>query len=172
LIDLEAGLNFLCLCNLYKDNRCFEYTENTFLGTLISRTLSKIIQYGTHTPSNRILLVAENLTFKPTLEYLSKLSILRSEFLELIQSKLEKFPVPVRKILENCYSHKGEVEILIFNRSAETQLLPRPKDFGKYEWGKIPICTSDLHHLGPIIKKFDFSYANFQPRKPFFFYHN
>jgi hypothetical protein len=172
LIDLEAGLNFLCLCNLNKDNRCFEYTENTFLGTLISRTPSKIIQYGTHTPSNRILLVAENLTFKPTLEYLSKLSILRSGFLELIQTKLRKFPVPVRKILENCYSHKGEVEILIFNRSAETQLLPRPKDFGKYEWVKIPICASDLHHLGPIDKKFDFSYANFRPRKPFFFYHN
>ena len=133
---------------------------------------TKIIQYGTHTPSNRILLVAESLTFKPTLEYLSILSILRTELPELIQFKPKTFPVPVRKILENCYSHKGEVEILIFNRSAETKLCPKPKDFGKYEWVKIPICVSDLHHLGPIIKNFDFSYANFRPRKPFFFYHN
>jgi hypothetical protein len=172
LIDLEIGLNFICLCNLYKDNRCIEYTENTFLSTLISKKPTKIIQYGTHTPSNRILLVAESLTFKPTLEYLSILSILRTELPELIQFKTKNFPVPVRKILENCYSHKGEVEILIFNRSAETKLCPKPKDFGKYEWVKIPICVSDLHHLGPIIKNFDFSYANFRPRKPFFFYHN
>jgi hypothetical protein len=109
---------------------------------------------------------------KPTLEYLSKISVLHSKFLEIIQSKLKEFPVPVQKILENCHSHKGEVEILVFNRAAETQLRPRPKDFGKYEWVKIPICTSDCHHLGPIVKNFDFSYANFPPRKPFSFHHN
>ena len=83
-------------------------------------------------------------------------SILRSNFLEIIQSKLKEFLVLVRKILKNSHSHKGEVEILVFNRAAETQLRPRPKDFGKYEWVKIYISTSDCHNSGYNLKSFDF----------------
>jgi hypothetical protein len=126
------------------------------MGTFLSQKPSKIVQYGTHTPSNWIILVSQSLIFQPTLEYLSKISILRSNFLEIIQSKLKEFPVLVRKIFKNSHSHKGEVEILVFNRAAETQLRPRPKDFGKYEWAKIYTCTSDCHNSGSILKSFDF----------------
>ncbi len=83
-------------------------------------------------------------------------SILRSTFLEIIQSKLNEFPVLVRKILKNSHSHKGEVEILVLNRAAETQLRPRPKDFGKYKWVKIYTCTSDCHNSSSKLKSFDF----------------
>jgi hypothetical protein len=49
------------------------------MGTFLSQKPLKIVQYGTHTPSNRIILVAQRLIFQPTLEYLSKISILRSK---------------------------------------------------------------------------------------------
>jgi hypothetical protein len=49
------------------------------MGTFLSQKPSKIVQFGTHTPSNRIILVAQRLIFQPTLEYLSKISILRSK---------------------------------------------------------------------------------------------
>jgi putative lipoic acid-binding regulatory protein len=172
LIELETGLNFLCLCNLYRDRRGSEYVENTLLGTFISKIPSKLFQYNTHTPSDRILLVAESFSFTPNLEYLSKISVLRSNFLESIQSKLKEFPVPIQIILENCLSHKGEVELLTFNQPDATLPGLKPKNCGRYEWVKIPICASNHHQLGTLIKSFDFSYSNFRPKKPFFFFHD
>jgi hypothetical protein len=63
-------------------------------------------------------------------------SILQSNFLEIIQSKLKGFPVLVCKILKNSHSNKGEVEILVFNRAAETQLRLKTKRFWKIRIGE------------------------------------
>jgi hypothetical protein len=173
IVDVEEGVNFLCFCNIFDDNRLNDYTENTFLITYQSSVPSKIILLETHSPSNTAILIVQALKFKHTLEYLAKVSLLRTGMMAINKSNISVYPVPVRQFYSKSFTHKGELEILVFEIEINTTTVPGPKHVGNYKWVKIEACVKNCHHPDSVLKRFTYDHSNqMEIRSPFYFYHN
>jgi hypothetical protein len=110
IVDIEQGVNFLCFCNIFDDNRLNDYTENTFLVTYQSSVPSKIILLETQSPSNTTILIVQNLKFNHTLEYLAKVSLLRTGLMAINKSNASIYPVPVRQFYSKVLHTKESLK--------------------------------------------------------------
>jgi hypothetical protein len=159
-IDLEIGRNFLCLCNIFKEEILESYINNTFLGTFKSQTPKVITIHKTYHCNHAIILVAQNVHLTLSLECLSKISLLRNGIAATDNLTLKRFPIPIRKLFENNYSHYGEIESLVFTTNPDRTHTYGPINVGRYEWARFKTCSSNCYQLNTIRKPFRLNFDN------------
>jgi hypothetical protein len=143
-IILDPGINSLCLCNLFKNPMLRSYTENTLFLIYKEPVQSKIILYELESDQHTVIILIQYFNFRPKLEYLSKVSLLKSGIIFFNHTTEKSLPVPVRQFFAQSFYHQGHFESFRFSKNEEKSLNP-PENLGEYIRIQIEACTDELH---------------------------
>ncbi len=130
--------------NLFKNPMLRGYTENTLFLIYKEPVQSKIILYEPESDQQTVIILIQYFNFQPKLEYLSKVSLLKSGIIFLNQATKKSLPVPVRQFFAQSFFHQGHFESFQFNKNEEKSLNP-PENLGEYIRIQIKACTDELY---------------------------
>ncbi len=154
-IILDPGINSLCLCNLFKNPTLKDYTENTMFFIYKEPVQSKIILHEPEPDQHTVIILIQYFNFQPKLEYLAKVSLLKSGIIFLKQATKKSLPVPVRQFFAQSFFHLGHFESFQFNENEEKSL-NTPENLGEYIRILIKTCVNGLHQQSSHQKSFTF----------------
>jgi hypothetical protein len=116
---------------------------------------SKIILHEPEPDQHTVIILIQYFNFRPKLEYLAKVSLLKSGIIFLNQTTKKSLPVPVRQFFVQSFFHLGHFESFQFNKNEEKSL-NAPENLGEYIRIPIKTCVNGLHQQSSHQKSFTF----------------
>jgi hypothetical protein len=140
---------------LFKNPTLKGYTENTMFFIYKEPVQSKIILHEPEPDQHTIIILIQYQNFQLKLEYLAKVSLLKSGIIFLNQATKKSLPVPVRHFFSQSFFHLGHFEIFQFNKNEE-KTLNAPENLGEYIRIPVKTCVNKLHQQSRHQKRFTF----------------